>query len=102
LCGGGETRWLDEVDELAAGRIYRFTWVTEAEVTTDLTGVVLSQNGIQLRLRFDCSVPVAIRVLDSAALIGPNDTPMPAVKRVEFAVTSTGLPIRFGLSATLV
>lgn len=98
----GETRWLDEIDELAAGRVYRFTWVTEAEVTIEPTGVVLSQTARRLRVRFDCLLPVAIRVLDSTALIGPNDTPMPAIKRVEFAVTSTGQPIRFGLAAALV
>lgn len=98
----GRTLWRDEVDGLAAGRVYRFTWVTNAEVTLENSGVLLSESGRRLRVTVAGRSPFEIRVLDHARLLGTNDTPMPHVKRVEFAVVSTGEDFAFELCAQLV
>ena len=97
----GLTRWLDDVGGLPAGRVYRFTWLTEAEVTLDDSGALLTQDGRRLRIETDCALPITARVLDSSALLGPNDTPAPSLRRIEFAVVSTGADFALRLSAQL-
>lgn len=98
----GGTCWRDEVDGLAAGQVYRFTWVTNAEVGIEESGVLLSEAGRRLRITVSGSPAFETRVLDHTRLLGPNDTPMPTVKRVEFALVSTGEDFSFELSARLV
>jgi oligo-alginate lyase len=97
----GLTRWLDDVAGLPAGRIYRFTWLTEAVVTPEPSGALLTQGGRSLRIKTDCALPITVRVLDHTALLGPYDTPSPAICRLEFALTSTGADFRLGVSAHL-
>lgn len=100
--GGGQTAWIDEVSGLAAGRVYRFTWLTMAEVEVGPAGVVLSQGGRKLGIRVGSSLPFSIRVLDHAALLKPIDTPTPEIKRIEFAVVSTGADFDLRVTARLV
>ena len=97
----GLVRLRDEIGGLAAGRIYRFTWVTTADIRTEAGAVVLSQEGRRLKITADCAQPVAVRVLDQAALLGPNDTPSPRIKRLEFAVASAGADFRLEIQAAL-
>lgn len=97
----GRTLWRDEVGGLAAGGIYRFTWVTNAEVAIEDSGVLLTEAGRRLRIMAIGGPSFDIRVLDHTRLLGPNDTPMPHIKRVEFAVVSTGDDFTFELSARL-
>jgi hypothetical protein len=98
----GTTRWLDKVAGLAAGGVYRFTWLTAAEVRVGENEVVLSRGGRHLRITATGSDVLAVRVLDHTALLGPHDTPMPEIKRVEFAVTSTGREFDLEITARLV
>ena len=98
----GRTSWLDEVSGLVAGEVYRFTWVTNAQAILEKSGVVLTQAGRRLRITVAGDAPFSTRFLDHTQLLGPNDTPMPDIKRVEFAVVSTGADFAFGLSAELV
>jgi hypothetical protein len=95
----GETHWRDDVSGLAAGRTYRFTWVTQAGVTVDAAGVWLTQNGRRLRLEVQCKHPFSARVLDHTVLLKPFDTPMPDIKRVEFAIVSSGDDFSLQLTA---
>ncbi len=98
----GLTRWRDDVRGLAAGRRYRFTWVTTAEVKTEENGVVLSQDGRNLRIVVKCAQPVEVYALDGAVLLKPNDAPLPGLKRLEFAVVSTGAEFSIEVEAALV
>lgn len=98
----GTTQWSDSVSGLAAGAVYRFTWVTLAGVRAEPGAVVLSKGGRYLRLAAVASAAVTVRVLDEAALLGPHDTPMPGIKRVEFAVTSGCGDIALEITASLV
>jgi len=98
----GLTRWRDDVSGLAAGRRYRFTWVTTAEVKIEEGGVVLSQGGRSLRITVKCAQPVEVYALDGAILLKPNDAPLPGLKRLEFAVVSTGAKFSVELEAVLV
>lgn len=98
---GGIVRWSDQVRGLAAGRVYRFTWLTEAEAAPDASGVLLSQNGRRLRIDFDCALPVTTRVLNANDLLGPDDSPSPRIRRIEFAVTTTGADFSLSISARL-
>lgn len=97
--GEGRTCWHDDVAGLAAGRTYRFTWVTEADVVADRTGATLTQNGRCLRLDVKCALPVSARVIGESALLGPTDSPSPGIKRLEFAVVSTGQAIALAVTA---
>lgn len=97
----GRTRWRDDVSGLAAGRLYRFTWLTQAHAATVDGGVVLSQEGRRLRISARCERPVEVNVSDGAVLLGPNDTPMPGIKRVEFAVVSGGAEFHLEIEAEL-
>lgn len=97
----GQVRWREDVGGLAAGRVYRFTWVTTADVGMEAGAVVLSQEGRRLKITADCAQPVAVRVLDQAALLGPDDTPSPWIKRLEFAVASAGADFRLEIQAAL-
>lgn len=99
---GGGTSWRDEVGGLAAGQVYRFTWVTNAQVTLEETGVLLTEAGRRLRITVASAGGFSTRLLDHTQLLGPNDTPMPEIKRVEFAVVSDGEDFVFELSARLV
>lgn len=96
------TRWQDEVQGLAPGRIYRFTWVTTAGVRIDGDAVILEQNGRRLRLEPACASPVTVRIIDQSELIRPHDRPVPGLKRVDFSVVSRGDAFSFGLLASLV
>ena len=98
----GLTRWRDDICGLAAGRRYRFTWVTTAEVKIVEGGVVLSQDGRNLRITVKCAQPVEVYALDGAVLLKPNDAPLPDLKRVEFAVVSTGAEFSLEVEAALV
>lgn len=95
-------RWRDEVGGLADGRIYRFTWVTTAEVRVDRGVVVLSEGARRLKLTVNCARPVAVRVLDEGALLGKNDAPAPGIKRLDFAVVSAGAAFALEVEAALV
>lgn len=97
----GATRWRDEVGGLPSGRVYRFTWLTLADVKLDGTGATLTQDGRRLRIETRCPLPITARVLDHAALLGPNDKPEPRIRRIEFAVTSAGGEFELNLSARL-
>lgn len=99
---GGQTRWLDEVGGLAAGRTYRFTWITTADVTAEDNQVILAQDGHQLCIDAECARPIAIRVVDQSVLLKPHDTPVPGLKRIEFAVVAPGGDFTLQLSAKLV
>lgn len=97
----GTASWRDEVAGLAAGRIYRFTWITHAEVAVEASGVLLSEAGRRLRINVALDLPFSTRVLDHSALFSPNDTPMPDIKRIEFAVVSPGTEFTLQLTARL-
>jgi oligo-alginate lyase len=97
----GLVRWTDEVGGVAAGRIYRFTWVTTADVRTETGAVVLSQEGRHLKITTNCAQPVVVRVFDEAALLNRKDTPSPGIKRLEFAVAATGGDLRIEIQAAL-
>jgi len=99
---GGVTRWRDEIGGLAAGRRYRFTWVTDTEVRIEEGGVVLSRNGRSLSIAFKCGLPVVVEVLGESVLLKPNDAPLPGLKRIEFAVVSTGTEFALEVEAVLV
>lgn len=99
---GEATRWADVVEGLAAGSVYRFTWVTSADVVVAENEAVLSRGGRTLRLDVRGSEPVSARVLDHTALLGLHDTPMPEIKRVEFALVSKGRDMRIEIVASLV
>jgi hypothetical protein len=98
----GVTRWLDAVEGLAAGSVYRFTWVTSAEVLVGDNEVVLSRDGRRLRMVVGGSRPVSVRILDHTELLGRHDTPMPEIKRVEFAMVSQGQGIQIEIAARLI
>lgn len=97
----GQVRWRDEVGGLGAGRIYRFTWLTMAEVRTDAGLVVLSQKGRRLKITVNGAHPVEVCVLDHSALLGKNDTPSPEIKRLEFAVAAAGADFTLEIHAVL-
>lgn len=98
----GGAGWRDEIDGLAAGRVYRFVWLTVADVKTDATGATLSQAGRRLRLEAGGGLPVEITVVDAASLYQKADTPTPGLKRVEFAIKSPGSAFAFTLTAAQV
>ncbi|MDF3057792.1 MAG: heparinase [Rariglobus sp.] len=98
---GGRTCWLDEVGGLAAGRIYRFTWITIADVIIGDRCVLLAQNGRQLRIDVDCNQAVTIGVIDPSTLLKPHDTPIPGLKRIEFALMAPGVDFTLQLTARL-
>ena len=98
---GGVTRWRDEVRGLAAGRRYRFTWLTTAEVGIEKGVVLLSQSGRRLRITTRCAQPVEVYVLTGAVLLKPNDSPLPGLKRLEFAVVSAGAEFVLEIEAGL-
>lgn len=97
----GRTVWRDDVGGLAAGRTYRFTWLTTADATVDAGGVVLTQSGRRLRLDAVCGRPFICEVIAQAALTRPYETPVPGLKRVDFAVASPGTDFSFQLTASL-
>lgn len=99
---GGATRWMDEIGGLAAGRTYRFTWITTADVVIEGASVLLQRQGRRLRLDVECDQTTAIGVVGQSRLLKPHDTPVPGLKRIEFAVTSPGGDFAFQLAARLV
>ena len=98
---GRRTHWRDEVCVLAPDATYRFTWMTTAHVQVESTGAVLSQNGRRLRLICGGAGPVKVSVVDATSLYRPADSPVAELKRIEFAVRSTGGDFSFELSAAL-
>ena len=100
--GTGGVRVLDEVDGLPAGTVYRFTWMTKAEVVIEPSGVVLRESGRAFRITVSEGSAFTTSVRDAAALLTPIDTPMPEIKRVEFAVISTGTGFSFEITVSLI
>ena len=98
----GRTHWRDEIGGLAAGHTYRFTWLTTADVHVESSGVLLAQDDRRLRIEVDCAQPFTTRILDQSVLLKEHDTPTPGLKRVEFAVVSTGADFTLQLTAALV
>jgi hypothetical protein len=97
----GQTGWRDEVGGLAAGTTYRFTWLTTADVETDAARVTLSQGGRRLRIEARGDQPVTISAVAATTLYKKPDTPIPGLKRLEFAITSPGTDFALNLSAAL-
>lgn len=95
----GRTCWRDEIHGLASGKTYRFTWLTTADVKTDAAGATLSQGGRRLRIDMNTGLRAAISVVDTAALYTQPDTPIPGLKRIEFAIVSPGTTFTFCLFA---
>ncbi len=101
--GPGVVRILDDVEGLSSGAVYRFTWITAAEVVIEPSGVVLRESGREFRITVSlASASFTTRVLDAARLLTPIDTPMPALKRVEFVVVSKGAGFSFEITGALV
>jgi hypothetical protein len=97
----GRTGWRDEIDGLAAGQTYRFAWLTTADVRTDASGATLTRNGRRLRIDARSDRPMTISTVDAATLYQPADTPVPGLKRIEFAIVSPGSAFTLLLSAAL-
>jgi hypothetical protein len=98
----GRTGWRDEIDGLASGQTYRFTWMTTADVKTDASGATLTQDGRRLRIEARSDQRLAISVVDATTLYKAPDSPVPGLKRLEFAITSPGSAFALSLSAGLV
>lgn len=77
----------DELAGVAAGAVYRFSWMTRAAVETDADGAVLRQNGKTLRLSVSADADVRIVNEDASQPPTAYDAPLPGLRRLSVLLT---------------
>lgn len=91
----------DEIEGLAPGARYRFSWMTRASVAPDAAGATLRQNGKTLRLAVTADIPFEIADEDASQPPAAYDAPQPGLRRVSVlfkaAQTTHTLEIRANL-----